>query len=307
MKTLISLALAVAAAPAPSQSDWPQRPVRMLVGFGPGGGTDIVAPALGDGLGQPVVVENRPGAGGAVAAAQVAKSPADGYTAFMLNNGFAVSAVMSRALPYDPLADYQPVSMVATMPLVVLTGPKSGFSDLKGLVDAAKANPGKLNFGTTGVGGSGQASENGAGQRNGGVGAEIRPDGAEFEQQIEAGPKGGAGSGAEKADENGFAGVERIAHDGEIVDGLHENADRGEPEHMAAMLRRDERTEEPFAPADIGAHHQQSGAHQRSPTLCEVRRWRTEFVLLPDRKTFGHEPLWYHATFTFNKREALPL
>ena len=156
MKTLVSLALAAASFAAGAQAEWPQRPVRMLVGFGPGGGTDIVArivaPALGDALGQPMVVENRPGAGGAVAAAQVAKSPADGHTAFMLNNGFAVSAVMSRALPYDPLADFQPVSMVATMPLVVLTGPKSGFSDLKGLIDAAKANPGKLNFASVGVG-----------------------------------------------------------------------------------------------------------------------------------------------------------
>lgn len=156
MKTLVSLALAVAPLAAVAQADWPQRPVRMLVGFGPGGGTDIVArivaPALGDALGQPVVVENRPGAGGTVAAAQVAKAAPDGHVAFMLNNGFAVSATMMRALPYDPLADFQPVSMVATMPLVVLTGPKSGIADVKGLVEAAKANPGKLNFASVGVG-----------------------------------------------------------------------------------------------------------------------------------------------------------
>ncbi len=161
MRLPVSLALflasaVLACAGASAQSDWPQRPVRMLVGFGPGGGTDIVAriiaPALGEALGQAVVVENRPGAGGTVAAAQVAKAAPDGYTAFMLNNGFAVSAVMYRSLPYDPQADLQAVSMVATMPLVVLTGPKSGFADVKGMIDAAKASPGKLNFASVGIG-----------------------------------------------------------------------------------------------------------------------------------------------------------
>lgn len=157
MKTPVSLVLIVLFAGAvQAQQDWPQRPVRMLVGFGPGGGTDIlariVAAPLGEALGQPVVVENRPGAGGTVAAAQVAKAAPDGYTAFMLNNGFAVSAVMYRSLAYEPLNDFQAVSMVATMPLVVLSGPKSGFADLKGLIEAAKANPGKLNFASVGIG-----------------------------------------------------------------------------------------------------------------------------------------------------------
>jgi tripartite-type tricarboxylate transporter receptor subunit TctC len=156
MRFPVSLALFAACAAATAQPDWPQRPVRMVVGFGPGGGTDIVArivaQPLGDALGQPVVVENKPGAGGTVAAAQVAKAVPDGTTVFMLNNGFAVSAVMYRALSYDPQADFQPVSMVATMPLVVLTGAKSGFADLKGLVEASKASPGKLNFASVGIG-----------------------------------------------------------------------------------------------------------------------------------------------------------
>ncbi len=148
---------AAAQQPAPQAPlDWPQRPVRVLVGFGPGGGTDIVArivaQPLGEALGQPVVIENRPGAGGAVAAAAVAKSAPDGYTAFMANNGFAVAAVMRKALPYDPIGDFQPVGMVATMPLLVLSGPQSGFSDLRGLVAAAKAAPGKLNFANVGLG-----------------------------------------------------------------------------------------------------------------------------------------------------------
>ncbi len=121
-----------------------------------GGGTDIVArivsAPLGEALGQAVVVENRPGAGGTIAAAQTAKAPPDGHTAFMLNNGFAVAAVMQRSLQYDPHGDFQPVSMVATSPLVVLAGPKAGFADLRGLIETAKASPGKLNFASVGVG-----------------------------------------------------------------------------------------------------------------------------------------------------------
>ena len=148
--------LLLAALPAAAQQDWPQRPVQMLVGFGPGGGTDIVArivsAPLGEALGQAVVVENRPGAGGTIAAAQTAKAPPDGHTAFMLNNGFAVAAVMQRSLQYDPHGDFQPVSMVATSPLVVLAGPKAGFADLRGLIETAKASPGKLNFASVGVG-----------------------------------------------------------------------------------------------------------------------------------------------------------
>jgi tripartite-type tricarboxylate transporter receptor subunit TctC len=128
----------------------------MLVGFGAGGGTDIlariVAPAMTAALGQPVVIENRPGAGGSIAANAVAKSAPDGYTAFLLNNGHAVSAVMIRSLPFDAVEDFQPVSMVATMPLVILAGPRAGFGDLQGLIDVAKHNPGNLNLASVGIG-----------------------------------------------------------------------------------------------------------------------------------------------------------
>jgi tripartite-type tricarboxylate transporter receptor subunit TctC len=128
----------------------------MIVGFGAGGGTDIlariVAPPLGELLGQPVVVENRPGAGGTIAAQQVASAPADGYTAFLLNNGHAVSAAMYKSLPYDAAADFQPVTMIATMPLVVVAGPKAPYNDLQALIAAARQNPGKLNFASVGVG-----------------------------------------------------------------------------------------------------------------------------------------------------------
>ena len=136
--------------------EYPTRPIRLVVGFGAGGGTDIlariVAAPLGESLGQPVVVENRPGAGGTIAAHQVATAPADGYTAFLLNNGHAVSAAMYKSLPYDPAADFQPVTMLATMPLVVVAGPKTPYADLQALIAGARQSPGKLNFASVGVG-----------------------------------------------------------------------------------------------------------------------------------------------------------
>ena len=151
----LAICATVCATTALSQ-DYPSRPVRLVVGFGAGGGTDIlariVAPPLGESLGQAVVVENRPGAGGTIAAHQVATAPADGYTAFLLNNGHAVSAAMYKALPYDPAADFQPVTMLATMPLVVVAGPKAPYADLPALIAGAKQSPGKLNFASVGVG-----------------------------------------------------------------------------------------------------------------------------------------------------------
>lgn len=155
MTRLLAVLLAACAVQASAQ-EWPQRPVRMVVGFGAGGGTDIlariVAPAMGEALGQAVVVENRPGAGGSIAAHAVARAAPDGHTAFLLNNGHAVSAVMLPSLPYDAVADFQPVSMVATMPLVVLAGPRAGFGSLQGLVEVARHNPGKLNLASVGIG-----------------------------------------------------------------------------------------------------------------------------------------------------------
>ena len=155
MRWLAAILFAALAGQAFAQ-DWPQRPLRMLVGFGAGGGTDIlariVAPAMGAALGQPVVIENRPGAGGSIAANVVAKSAPDGYTAFLLNNGHAVSAVMIRPLPFHPVDDFQAVSMVATMPLFILAGPRAGFGSLQGLIEVARLNPGKLNLASVGIG-----------------------------------------------------------------------------------------------------------------------------------------------------------
>src|SRR5207247_7347509 len=103
-------------------------------------------------LGQPVVVENRVGAGGTTAAEQVARGPKDGYTALMMSNAHAVSAVMYKTLRYDSIADFQMVSMVGTAGLVLVTAPEFPAKDLRGVIARVKANPGKLNFGSPGVG-----------------------------------------------------------------------------------------------------------------------------------------------------------
>jgi tripartite-type tricarboxylate transporter receptor subunit TctC len=132
------------------------KPIRIVVGFGAGGGTDIaariIAEPLSKALGQPVVVENRVGAGGTTAAEMVARAPKDGYTALMMSNAHAVSAAMYAKLNYDPTGDFQMVSMVGTAGLVLVTGPSFPATDLKGVLAQVKANPGKLNFGSPGVG-----------------------------------------------------------------------------------------------------------------------------------------------------------
>ena len=148
-------ALILSVTPSHAQ-DWPQHPIRIVVGFGAGGGTDlaarIVAEPLSKALGQPVVVENRVGAGGTTAAEGVAKGPKDGYTALMMSNAHAVSAAIYKTLRYDPINDFQMVSMVGTAGLVMVTAPNFPAKDIKGVIAYAKANPGKLNYGTPGIG-----------------------------------------------------------------------------------------------------------------------------------------------------------
>ena|SRR5215831_473584 len=153
ISALAAALLACASAPA---EDWPTRPIRIMVGFGPGGATDIaariVAPPLSEILGQPVVVENRPGAGGTTAANSVAIAPKDGYTALMMSNAHAIAPVIYKSIPYDPVKDFDMISMVATSALVVLTYPDFPAKNLKELIGVLKASPGKYNFATTGVG-----------------------------------------------------------------------------------------------------------------------------------------------------------
>jgi tripartite-type tricarboxylate transporter receptor subunit TctC len=149
--------LAVNLQPATTRAqDWPAKPIRVIVGFGPGGGTDIVsriiAEPLGEFLGQSVVIENKPGAGSTIAADMVAKSPPDGYTASMLSAGHTVSAVMFKTLPYDSVKDFAPVGLVATSGFVIVARKDFPAHDIKGLIAIAKAAPGRLNFASVGVG-----------------------------------------------------------------------------------------------------------------------------------------------------------
>jgi tripartite-type tricarboxylate transporter receptor subunit TctC len=111
-----------------------------------------VATPLSELLGQPIVVENRVGGGGTTAVEAVARAPKDGYTALMMSNAHAVSAAVYKTLRYDPIADFQMVSMVGTAGLVLVTTPSFPAKDLKELIAQAKANPGKLNYGSPGVG-----------------------------------------------------------------------------------------------------------------------------------------------------------
>src|SRR6266496_2987705 len=151
----VSAAWLLGAADAAAQ-DWPQRPVRMIVPFGPGGGADIigriVAQALQDKLGQPVVIENRPGAAGTLGNEAVARADKDGYTLGIMTAGQIIAAVMNKSLRYDTLTAFDPVAQVATAGLIIVTRPDFPADDVKQLVAAAKANPGKLSFASPGFG-----------------------------------------------------------------------------------------------------------------------------------------------------------
>ncbi len=152
-----ALLAAGAALPFAAQAQvWPDRPIRFIQGFAPGGTTDILArllaPELAAALGQPVVVENRPGAGGTLAAEALAHARPDGSTMMLLNNGFAASAAIFRRLPYDPARDVAVASVVASMALVLLVAPDAPWRSLEGFLTAARQQPGELNIATVGVG-----------------------------------------------------------------------------------------------------------------------------------------------------------
>jgi tripartite-type tricarboxylate transporter receptor subunit TctC len=144
--------------PASTLAEWqPTRPIRIVIPFAPGGQPDVVARALAEplskALGQSVVVENRPGAGGNIAAEAVAKATPDGHTLLMGTNGpLAVSPALYRNLPYDPLKDFAPVTLVGTSPNLVAVNPSIGVSSLRELIHKAKAEPGKLNYSSVGKG-----------------------------------------------------------------------------------------------------------------------------------------------------------
>lgn len=135
--------------------DYPNRPITVIVGYAPGGGTDTLARLFADRLSvvlqQPVIVENRPGAGGVIGANYVAKSPPDGYRLLFIDNSLTISPYLIDT-SYDPLQDFTPISIVLRSPLYFVTLKSSGLQTLQDLVDEAKRNPGKLSYGTGGVG-----------------------------------------------------------------------------------------------------------------------------------------------------------
>ncbi len=136
--------------------DYPTRPVRLIEPFGAGGGPDLMAravsPKLSELWGQPVIVENYPGEGSTAAPALVAKSPADGYTLLVNTSAQAYSAALLKNLPYNPLKDFIPVAPLTSQPYVLVAGKLAGITTVGELIAAAKAKPGQLKFGSSGLG-----------------------------------------------------------------------------------------------------------------------------------------------------------
>src|SRR5436189_167989 len=149
-------ALAGIAGAASWAQAWPSKPVRIVVPFGAGGIADLTARAVGEALsrrlGQPVIIDNRPGAGGVTAGELVAHAQADGHTLLLVSNGTAVSAGLFKHLPFDALKDFAPISLIGVFDLAILVPSNSPLKSMDDLVAAAKAKPGKLNVATVNVG-----------------------------------------------------------------------------------------------------------------------------------------------------------
>jgi tripartite-type tricarboxylate transporter receptor subunit TctC len=148
---LLTSAVAAFSLAASAQENYPNRPVRIIVGYAAGGGNDIIVrvmtPELSKALGQPVIVENKAGAQSIIAAEYVAKQPADGYTILMGPSGpMTINPATYSKLPYDPVRDFTPISMICSFPLLLVVDPKLPVKNVKELIDYAKANPGKSNY-----------------------------------------------------------------------------------------------------------------------------------------------------------------
>ena len=153
------LALPALLAAGPARAAWPERPVRLFVGFPPGGPTDFIARAVAPGLqaawGQPVVIENRGGANATIATEAVARAAPDGHTLLLAANNHVMNPPLYAKLPYDPIGDFAPVHAIAVSPNVLWCGTQQPWRNMAELVAAAKAKPGAISFATTGIGGNG--------------------------------------------------------------------------------------------------------------------------------------------------------
>lgn len=152
---MFALAMVV---PSASAENFPNRPIKIVTGFAAGAGSDaaarLLAQKMSEGLGQPVIVENRPGAAGLLANEVVAKAKPDGYSLLLIVGAYPVQAAMMKKLPYDPLRDFAMISMVMDFPFVLIVNADSPFKTLNDFVSYARANPSKLNSGSSGLGSS---------------------------------------------------------------------------------------------------------------------------------------------------------
>src|SRR5262245_34959043 len=152
IKTLLATAsaLILTLASQAVAEDWPQKPIRIIISFGPGGGADIIGRILADSmqirLGKPVVVENKPGAGGIIGNEAVANADPEGYTLGIMTEGQIIEAVTRKNMRYDTLTAFGPVGQIATASLLIVTRPDFPANNVKELVTAAKADPGKIVF-----------------------------------------------------------------------------------------------------------------------------------------------------------------
>ncbi|OGA26964.1 MAG: hypothetical protein A3I65_02135 [Betaproteobacteria bacterium RIFCSPLOWO2_02_FULL_68_150] len=153
---VFGIALAAAAVVASAQEKYPVRPVRIVVAFAPGGGTDILARSLSARLfaqfGQQFVVDNRPGGGGNIGIELVARAQPDGYTLLVVSSSYAANAVL-RKTPYDPINGFEPISLLSRQPLLMLAHPSLPVRNVTELIALAKAKPGALSYGSSGAGG----------------------------------------------------------------------------------------------------------------------------------------------------------
>ena len=156
LATRLAAALAFALAAATAAAQYPVKPIRLVVPFSPGAGTDTVAryvaQKLSDRLGQQVVVDNRTGAGGAIGAAEVAKAEPDGYTLLFVASPFTTVAASARNPGYDPVAQFAPVAPIAAGPLAFVVAPSVPATSMREFIDLARREPGKLNYGSAGSG-----------------------------------------------------------------------------------------------------------------------------------------------------------
>jgi tripartite-type tricarboxylate transporter receptor subunit TctC len=142
-----------------SGQGWPDKPIKLIVSFAPGGVHDtlsrVLQPRLTEALGQPIVIENRPGAGGNIAAEAVAKSAPDGYTFLVASEAIATNEYLYPGMAYDPYKDLAPVAKLADYPMALIANPSVPADNVKGLIALAKAKPGSLSYGSAGIGASG--------------------------------------------------------------------------------------------------------------------------------------------------------